>query len=85
MKLAAKHSNSNMHDYTVRADFGMYVVRVSPRTRYGYFEHTEHGDLRGGGLWFDGLEVTDYDGVAILPVDVIEGLTRAGYDCAGVA
>lgn len=50
---------------------------------YGYFEHHEHGDGYGGGLWFikdsEGkLELTDYDGVAELPKQVYELLKVKG-------
>jgi hypothetical protein len=33
-----------------------------------------------GGLWFDGKELTDYDGVFALPVCVINKLKELGYD-----
>lgn len=33
-----------------------------------------------GGLWFNGKELTDYDGVFSLPVCIIEKLKELGYD-----
>jgi hypothetical protein len=33
-----------------------------------------------GGLWFDGKELTDYDGVFSLPKCVIDCLRTHGYD-----
>jgi len=34
-----------------------------------------------GGLWFEGKELTDYDGVFELPTEIINILEKAGYDC----
>ncbi len=50
---------------------------------YGYFEHNELGDECGGGLWFEGDELVDYDGVFELPKEVREALIAEGYtgDC----
>lgn len=57
-----------------------YTVEVSTKEARGYFEHDEHGDELGGGLWFDTtgakLELTDYDGVFCLPSRVIEALEQ---------
>lgn len=51
----------------------------------GWFElfDTETGGeewYAEGGLWFDGKELTDYDGVFALPVCIIEKLKELGYD-----
>ena len=45
----------------------------------GYFEHNELGDSCGGGLWFEGLELIDYDGVYCLPKEVIQALRDMGF------
>lgn len=45
----------------------------------GCFEHNDLGDDCGGGLWFVGMEVTDYDGVFELPKEVREALKAEGY------
>lgn len=45
----------------------------------GYFEHNTLGDGCGGGLWLEGMEVTDYDGVFELPKEVREALKAEGY------
>jgi hypothetical protein len=41
---------------------------------HGYFEHHEQGDGYGGELWFDGMELVDYDGVFALPHEVCAAL-----------
>ena len=43
-----------------------------------YFEHNEYGDECGGGLWFDGSELDDYDGVGCLPRAVGRALRELG-------
>ncbi len=46
-----------------------------------YDEETGGDEWYGeGGLWFDGKELTDYDGVFALPVCVINKLKELGYD-----
>lgn len=67
-----------------------FEVRIDTAEKYGYFEHDRLGDERGGGLWFqiheiskpDGslqLELTDYDGVAVLPKEVRQALRENGF------
>lgn len=67
-----------MHVYTESIGKGLWMVEISPSTQYGYFENIVTG--AGGGLWFDGPELVDYDGVFELPKDVVDMLSGAGYD-----
>jgi len=67
------------HQYTVDLSDHRFEVQISPSTSYGYFEHPLRGDECGGGLWFEGKTLIDYDGVSILPSAVCELLTLAGY------
>lgn len=67
-----------MHVYTETLEQGCWEVKISPTTQYGYFENVKTGG--GGGLWFDGPELVDYDGVFELPKDVVDMLAGAGYD-----
>lgn len=50
----------------------------------GYFEHKEHGDEYGGGLWLEWrdrtLTLVDYDGVEYLPDEVISELESKGFN-----
>ena len=47
----------------------------------GYFEHHQHGDEYGGGLWFDGLTLVDYDGISgYLPKEILDALEARGFD-----
>ena len=54
-----------------------YTIQVDTAAHYGYFENNKTGS--GGGLWFDGRELTDYDGVFALPTEVIEQLRANGF------
>ena len=57
-----------------------FTVEIFDETSLrGYFEHNELGDNRGGGLWFDGLSLIDYDGVYCLPKEVIQALRDTGF------
>lgn len=51
---------------------------------YYYFEHNELGDECGGGLWFEGRELIDYDGVYALPREVVSMLKDLGFDVSYV-
>jgi hypothetical protein len=42
----------------------------------GWFERDSDGT--GGGLWFEGDELVDYDGVSCLPAAVAEGIRSLG-------
>ena len=66
-----------LHDYTETLEKGNWLVKISPSTEYGYFESVDHGE--GGGLWFEGSELIDYDGVYELPKSVVDMLVGAGY------
>ena len=44
---------------------------------HGWFEHKNGG---GGGLWFEGLSLIDYDGCWELNKSVIRGLRELGYE-----
>lgn len=67
------------YHFDVHVDEGTYTVEVDTTARYGYFEHNELGDESGGGLWFDGKNLIDYDGVFELPMKVIKALRAAGF------
>ena len=70
---------SKLHNYTEKLTRRKQSVEVSPSTSYGWFEHCDFGDNCGGGLWFEGKALTDYDGVSILPRSVCEALVILGY------
>jgi hypothetical protein len=67
------------HDFTTNIDTENFEIRVSESTQYGYFEHNTLGDECGGGLWFIGDELVDYDGVFQLPKEVVEALRNHGF------
>lgn len=43
-----------------------------------YFERKADG--AGGNLYFDGIELVDYDGMTCLPMDVIKALRCLNYN-----
>jgi hypothetical protein len=69
--------NEAMHDYTETLESGNWLIKISPTTEYGYFENQDTGGE--GGLWFDGNELIDYDGVYELPKEAYSALKGAGY------
>lgn len=52
-------------------------VFIDPKANYGYWERKDGSE--GGGLWFDGKTLVDYDGAYELPAKVIEMLRTAGF------
>ncbi|WP_374335405.1 hypothetical protein [Methyloversatilis sp.] len=74
---------SRMKVVKTTADYDIYMADDGET---GYFEHHEHGEDRGGGLWFskngDGkFELTDCDGpgsVIGIPDQVAEALIEMG-------
>jgi len=71
-----------MSDYNFNKNIStpLYTIEIDTDAQYGYFEHNELGDEKAGGLWFDGLRLSDYDGVWDLPKQVYAALVNAGYN-----
>lgn len=78
------------YNFDKKFQFGKYSVQIDTAEKYGYFEHDEYGDERGGGLWFDWsdrsvpglagkLELVDQDGMPSLPRVIAEGLRAEGF------
>ena len=66
--------------YTQNFEIGLYALEQDGR-RYGWFEHDEHGDEYGGGLWFYREELVDYDGIAsYLPQEILDALEAKGFN-----
>ena len=53
-------------------------VAISPTTNYGYWDRKDGSE--GGGLWFDGKTLTDFDGAMSLPRQVCEQIISLGYE-----
>jgi hypothetical protein len=65
------------------------TVGVDSEAEYGFFEiydEATQGDrfYGEGGLWFDGKELTDYDGVFELSQYVIDKLKEWGFDTSEI-
>ena len=78
------------YNFNVQLKTPKYTVEVDTKENYGYFEHVDYGEERGGGLWFqtvpgsedgryDRRELIDYDGVTHLPKQVAKALREAGF------
>jgi hypothetical protein len=72
-----------LYNFDKKTETANFSVMVDTKERHGYFEHHELGDECGGELLFeltDGkLELVDYDGVAVLPKQVIEALREMDF------
>ncbi len=55
----------------------VYEVVINEDKKTGWFEHNRFGDEVAGGLWFEDNELVDYDGVMILPKEVICIINRS--------
>ena len=65
---------------TMKITTDNFTVEIFDETPLrGYFEHEEYGDEYGGGLWFEGKNLVDYDGVFELPKEVIQALRDLGF------
>lgn len=53
-------------------------IFIDPKAQYGYWERRDGSE--GGGLWFDGITLVDFDGAYELPKKVIEAMQTAGFD-----
>jgi hypothetical protein len=52
-----------MENKQLRTQQGKFETVINPWDDFGYFEHEDYGDEWGGGLWFEGKNLIDYDGV----------------------
>lgn len=76
------------YEFNKTGETANYEIKIDTNANYGYFEHHTLGDERGGGLWFEKesfenaqgfrLNLIDYDGVAVLPKQVIAWLREQG-------
>jgi len=56
-----------------------YTIVLRNDEKTGWFEHNTLGEDSGGGLWFEGKNLRDYDGVYELPIEVQQALASDGY------
>lgn len=66
------------YNFDVNLTTPHYTIEIDTAANYGYFENNKTGS--GGGLWFEGKEILDYDGVSELPKEVEEALKNAGFE-----
>jgi hypothetical protein len=65
---------------TKRFEVGIHD-KVEGVIRTGWFEHNELGDEYGGTLWFeDDGTLYDYDGVYMVPLEVLTALKAEGFN-----
>lgn len=72
------------YNWNIKTTTKNFGIMIAESDNYGYFEHHIHGDGCGGGLWFDGKELIDYDGVSDLPKEVARALKEQGFDVSYV-
>ena len=68
------------YNYNKNIKKGKFEIKVDSQHQYGCFEHDNYGEDLGGGLWFEGNVLVDYDGVFELPEEVAEGLKELGFN-----
>jgi hypothetical protein len=76
-------TKNEAYNFTKSAKVGKWEVHYDPAAHYGYFEHDEAGE--GGGLWFEGSKLVDFDGVFVLPKDVVKAIQQLGLGFDGPA
>ena len=65
--------------HTANFEIGLHA-RERDGSQRGWFEHDEHGDEYGGGLWFYRSVLVDYDGISsYLPNEILEPLESHGF------
>ena len=64
-----------LYPYAVPSSSG--IVEISPSTQDGYWEFSDGSE--GGGLWFEGNTLVDYDGHYCLPARIAKALRDNGY------
>lgn len=66
---------------TARFEVGIHDLSSGMPHQQGWFEHNDYGDEYGGGLWFKGGELVDYDGISdYLPREILDALEAEGFD-----
>ena len=55
-----------------------WSIEIDTAAQYGCIERKADG--LGGGLWFEGRTLVDYDGVSELPRSVCDALRAGGFD-----
>lgn len=68
----------NETDYTVDLSNKTYTIKLNAEGDQGYFEHKRLSTT--GTLLFDQEFLIDFDGVDVLPLDVIQQLEKLGFD-----
>lgn len=68
-----------MPNYDKKTETKNFTVEISTTDQYGYFEHNDYGDEYGGGLWFEGNELVDFDGCGVLPLEVADAIIELGF------
>lgn len=66
------------YNFNLNLSTERYAIELDTTEGYGYFQNNNTGTE--GGLWFDGLRLSDYDGVFELPKQVYTALVNAGFD-----
>lgn len=55
-----------------------YTIKINKEAGRGFFEHKRLSTT--GTLLFEGQTLIDFDGVKLLPLDVLQQLEKSGFD-----
>lgn len=66
------------HFYTVDATYGLWEIKISPSSDFGFFQHSLKPS-HGGHLEIKRGAVIDWTNCEKLPAEVVLGLTKAGF------
>lgn len=85
-EIKTKKATINKECDTFKVQYGKYEVNIrvyEDGEVDGWFEHDYYGDEMGGSLTFEktenGIELTDFDGVMVLPLEVGKVIAQMGY------
>ncbi len=83
MKISEKTIKNGAHEFKFE---GGAWVKLDIDGEYGSWEFQEDEDdeetYSEGGLWFEGMELVDYDGCFELPEEVAAAIKELGYKVA---
>ena len=65
--------SNTKYNFTLKAS----RVQIDPAQSYGYWERADGSE--GGGLWFNGKELVDFDGAFELPAVVKDQIVTLGF------
>ena len=69
---------------TANIDSEHFKIRLADGNTRGWFEHKTLGDDCAGDLWFENSVLIDYEGIYLIPEEVLQSLEIHGFDCKDI-